>query len=280
MEPGNEPRRGRKSKLSDEQKIEIIKRWKAGEPTAVICKDYGICASTVDTMCKRTGARRPEKKITQTGTLNEFAKRVRSVLWHQDIGSNKVSYDKWEARVKELQSADGAAYSRGQALVCASKEFPCLYRLFREYDLASYDPNPESHPMIKHYGLVANVKEVHCENKEMSHRDNLNWAIAAAGEFLRTGKMPSICPNNAAWYLFIQAREEPKEFLSRFNQIESKSDDGVQQRQARQFGQRSIQELEAMLKELTTDEQRSYTEEALREMSDGEVRTEEAEEEK
>ncbi len=71
--------------------------------------------------------------------------------------------------------------------------------------------------------------EVICHNEEMSYKENLRWAIETAGNFLRTKKPPIECPNNSAWYLYIQAVKEPKDFLAKLGQIEvkEKEDQGV-----------------------------------------------------
>jgi len=64
--------------------------------------------------------------------------------------------------------------------------------------------------------------ECRSEEKQLSYRENLSWAVDAAGEFLRTGKLPRSAPNNAAFFLYEQAVKSPKEFLTKLNQLEAK----------------------------------------------------------
>jgi len=185
-------------------------------------------------------------------TLNEFAKRVRSVLWRKDPGSEKKTYEKWSARVKELE----AEYTKNQAIVRASKEFPCLHRLFREYDLREFDPNPESHAEVKHYGAGKLPDgSIEIGDEPQSYRDSLRWALDAAGRRLN-GEEVTSAPCSAAFYLFRQAIEEPKDFLAKVSQLEVKADAETQaMRSARKASARAIAEIEAMLEELEVEEE-------------------------
>ncbi len=198
--------------------------------------------------------------------LLEFSSRCRKVLWRQGSGKERRKYDEWEMRVKELEGAGG--FSHGEAVVCASKDFPCLYKLFREYDVRDFDKNTESHPGIQHFGEVAQsvidqdkMIEVVILDKEMTYRENLEWAMSAAGEFLRLKKHPGLCPNNNAWFLYDMARENPKDFLMRVGQSEAKSTDG-DERASKRAGQRSITELSTMLDELDQEEREPQHEES------------------
>jgi hypothetical protein len=94
-----------------------------------------------------------------------------------------------------------------------------------------------------------------CADKEQSYRENLRWAINAAGEFLRSGKRPAICPNNSAWYLFVQATKDPKDFLGRVGQIESKGEDDSD-KELRVSTKHSIEEIELFLQELQQGEEK------------------------
>jgi len=112
-------------------------------------------------------------------------------------------------------------------------------------------------PMAKEYGISEayarrlctkniNSFRVTSENKEQSYRENLNWALSAVGEFLRTNRRPETCPNNAAWFLYQQACTEPKDFMAKVAQVE-KGDDGEAERLTRKSAQRSIAEIDEML---------------------------------
>lgn len=191
--------------------------------------------------------------------ITEFAKRAKSVLWRQEIGKNNEhhTYDSWISRVEFLKSPDGGAYTKQQAIVRASKEYKCLHQLLREYDLRSFDPNPESHPnvlMKADLAPDASLAGVICDNKEQTYRQSLQWAIDAAGCFMRTGKAPTSCPCDTAYYLYQQAIAEPKDFLGRVGQIESKGvGESEEEKDLKRAGKRSVKELESMLQEILGD---------------------------
>ena len=91
------------------------------------------------------------------------------------------------------------------------------------------------------------------EGKEQTYRENLNWAMNAAGEFLRAKRRPHTCPNDSAWFLYCQAIDEPKDFMAKVGQVELKSDNGESDRMAKVVGQRSVTEIDEMLNELRAE---------------------------
>ena len=94
------------------------------------------------------------------------------------------------------------------------------------------------------------ANKIVCEGKEQSYLENVRWAMAAAGEFHRTGERPRSCPNDACWFLYTQAIDNPKDFMAKVGQAEAKADTGESERALRAAGQKSIAEIEAMLKTL------------------------------
>ena len=242
-------------KLSDEQRRNIADRYIAGESRRDLATEYSVSQTTVRKVLTTLNARRPPPPPATSRDLVEFKSRARSILWRQEHSAEKTTYKAWENRVASLASPEGGGMTENQAVIRASKEFPCLARLFREYDVSAYDPNPESHPTIQHFGRPVTMSDIVCEGKDQSYRDSLRWAIDAAGAFLRTGRNPAICPCDAAWYVYKQALDEPKDFLAKVGQIESKGDQGDEsQRSARKAGNRSISEIDLMLAELTPSE--------------------------
>lgn len=192
----------------------------------------------------------PKKKPAQNRNVVEFAKRVKSVLWRQDTGNKeRPKYEGWKKKVEGLESKDGAGYTNNQAIVQASKDYPCLARLFREYDLSDFDPNPESHPTLKRFGETRKSTDgVVCEGKKQTYRETLQWAIDTAGAFIRTGIEPNTCPSDAAWYLYRQAIEEPKDFLAKIGQVETKFvGESEDDKNARKSGRKTIAEIDSML---------------------------------
>lgn len=91
------------------------------------------------------------------------------------------------------------------------------------------------------------------EGRETSYRESLNWALEAAGRFLRTHASPETCPNDSTWYLYCQACESPKDFLSHIHQVEGRAtDDGG--KEISQEARRSIAEIEAILESFSGEE--------------------------
>lgn len=197
-------------------------------------------------------------KLEISAHITEFRKRASSIMWRQETTKEHPSYDRWKARISELQAESG--YSKNEAIVRASKEFAPLHQLFREYDVRKYDRDPASHPTILHYGEkrkaeVTPEKEpnVVLLGSELSYRENLMWAMEAAGAYDHTGQHPTLCPNNAAWYLYQRALADGKEFLSRVGQVEIKQLDEDERQEKRAIlkeGRRSVKELDMMLQEL------------------------------
>ena len=234
----------RAPKLTEDQRKIAADRYSDGESIAELAEQYGVSGNTIRNACRQFGANRSGTPITKSGKIIAFQKRVRSVLWNADKGLKKERYYKWTKKVAELESKAGGSMERGKAIVVASKDYPCLERIFLEYDMSDFDPSvvkPAPHvsvfklpPKTVHHPAIggdsaespkttqAHGEAVKCDGVQQSYRENLSWAMAAAGERLRTGAKPSACPNDAAWYLYIQAVDSPKEFLQRIGQIEVK----------------------------------------------------------
>ena len=88
---------------------------------------------------------------------------------------------------------------------------------------------------------------------QQTHRENLQWAMNAAGEFMRTGQSPVKCPNNSAWFLYVQAVDEPKDFLAKVTSVESKADDGESTRQVKESTKNSLEEINAFLEGMVSN---------------------------
>ncbi len=184
--------------------------------------------------------------------IKEFISQVRSVLYRY----SKKDYDRWVRLVEEFETDGGM--SKHEACVQAAKDFPVCKRLFRAYSgvIEGSDPNPESHP-----GLTSGQpegdesEEMVCEDREQSYRENLDWAIEAAGRERNEGKPPETCPNHTAFFLYREARDNPKEFLAKFTTVMGRADDDLdEQRKAQKSGKRSIAEIEEMLSTLESGE--------------------------
>lgn len=246
------------AKLTDEQRTEVAELHILGKTHAELAKQFRVSPTTIQKTIKKIGFEKPKidlpagQRSMPSAAIAEFAKRAKSILWRQDSGPVRKSFDRWKRLVEELKTDGGCTYQ--QAVVQASKDFDCLKRLFREYSVNDYDPHPDSHPGIEHWGQKVPMDGIENENREQSFRENLAWAIEAAGKYLRTNEMPVSTPNDGAYFLFRQACEQPKEFLGKFTQVEGRGDDEQErQRRTRESGQRSIDEINEMLRSLGAD---------------------------
>lgn len=240
-------------KLSAEKRAEIAERYSLGETYYSLAKEFGVAATTIKKYVDAINARQEKplgSQVTPAKAVSDFAKRARSIMWRLD--KDRKSYKKWEDKVEDFKKG---GMNPKQAIVQASKDFPCLKKLFREYCVTEYDPHPGSHPDIHEWGKPDPGQAMECEERNQSTHENILWAIAAAGEFLRTNIPPEKCPNNAAFYLYRQACEEPKDFLGKFTQVDARSGDELnKQHLAKSGGERSISEINEMLNTLTEGE--------------------------
>lgn len=234
-------------KLCEQDRAEIAERYELGETMGKLAKEYKVTLTTVSKYLDQAGAKK--SKVVQRNTpatlFLKFAKAARSLTWRAD-GREKKTWEKWEARIEELRQ-DGLPEK--QALVQASKDFPHLHHLFIQYPVSEYDPDPESHPHILMHGNPSHVDGIENEEKEQSFRENLNWAVEAAGNFLRTNEPPTSTPNDKAYFLYRQACDNPKEFLGKVTQVEARENDEPEGEQEKS-GKRSIREIEEMLNTL------------------------------
>ena len=117
-----------------------------------------------------------------------------------------------------------------------------------------FKPTPPPDPSRVPKG-VSGIEDIQSENVEQTFRENLTWAIDAAGLKLRTGKSPTKCPNDSAFFLYQQAVENPKDFLTKFAQIEGRSGDSDEDKETSRVCKRAIFEIEEQLAALDSEEQ-------------------------
>jgi hypothetical protein len=89
--------------------------------------------------------------------------------------------------------------------------------------------------------------DVENEGRIQTYRDNLTWAMNTAGEYSRTKVHPTTCPNNAAWFLYQQALNEPKDFMAKVSQIESKIQDNDEVSVIKRSAKKTLDEITAFL---------------------------------
>jgi hypothetical protein len=232
-------------RYTKEQRREAVRRLDAETKTKVT-SELGISVGTLNKWIEEFGGITPPDNppASRVGTIKDFVSRVRSVLW----GVDKTQYEHWLSRVEYFE---GQGYSISEAQVRAAKEFPACRPFFREYDIKHLDRDPGSHPDVLFFGDEKRVREVVCLGQEMSYRDALRWAAAAAGMHLRTGQEIWECPNDTAYYLYQQAIGDPKDFMSKFGTMENREDvEGMMERSTRKQTERSVAEIDRWLSEV------------------------------
>ena len=98
-----------------------------------------------------------------------------------------------------------------------------------------------------HAGPIHN--RVQSLGKEQTYRENINWALTAAGAFLRTREKPTECPNDAAWFLYNQACDEPKDFLAKVGAVE-KGAESSDDPEIKKSTRKTLAEIETFLEKL------------------------------
>jgi len=237
---------------------EIIERHKCGEPVKDLANEFGITDGYMSRMLQDRGVTSADREVgaIRDKNLRKFASAVRSLLWQEESGEDETHplYFAWKDRVDEYRKQHRLSY--GAAIVQATKEQRKCWKLFLRYDVEEFDRFPDSHPaatQYKHQRLLDSVAKgkMKSEGIEQNHKQNLSWAIAAAGEFSRTGVEPASCPNDAAYFLYEQAKSSPETFLARFTSIESKT--GNKDEPDRLTSERAIGEIDGFLKTLADD---------------------------
>ena len=94
---------------------------------------------------------------------------------------------------------------------------------------------------------------IQSDGKEQSYRENLLWACQAAGQKLRTGNRPTSCPNDKAFFLYQLACENPKDFMTKFSQVETKEKDDAEDKAKKRSTQFLLEEIESQLEALEVE---------------------------
>ncbi len=183
-----------------------------------------------------------------------FEQRVKTLLWSRIRGplKERPDYDEWRRLITEWK--DEKKVGRRQAVVNASLAFDCLSEIIADYDLTVYGVSRSGQSTESENDSES--LSIPNDNIKQSYRENLRWAITAAGRFKRTGEAPKTCPNDAAYYLFAQAKEDARDFLSKVGQVEVKStsQDEIEEDDRKQ-ATRSIDEIDEMLATLDEEEE-------------------------
>jgi hypothetical protein len=95
--------------------------------------------------------------------------------------------------------------------------------------------------------------KVQSEGREQPYRENLRWALEAAGEFARLGLIPESCPNDSAWFLYVQATTDPKDFMAKVSQSELKAEAPEDDQEMKRGSRRTIEEIHVLLESLKVD---------------------------
>ena len=119
---------------------------------------------------------------------------------------------------------------------------------------SQFKPAPPPDPSRVPKG-VSGIEDIQSEDIKQTFREDLAWAIQAAGLKLRTKESPTKCPNDSAFFLYQQAVENPKDFLTKFAQIEGRSGDSDEDKETSRVCKRAIFEIEEQLTAMDDEEQ-------------------------
>ncbi len=206
------------TKLSEGEKISIAERYSCGETMATLAREHKVCKASIAKYCRKESRKKEpftEQRNTPATLFKKFARSANVILWRQNK-TRKLLLEQWEARKLELK--EGGLGDK-QAIVMASKDFHCLHPLFLQYPVNEFDPDPDSHPRIHMHGEEIKMDGIECDGQELTHAQNLMWAMNAAGNYFRTKELPKKCPNNSAYFLYRQAIEDGDKFMAKYQQM-------------------------------------------------------------
>jgi len=152
---------------------------------------------------------------------------------------------------------------------------PVMSKLQRAKMAKEYASGSSLAELSRAYGVSDDTVRAHCypkkptakeftpnrvesEGRKQTYRENINWALGAAGEYLRTKARPKMCPNDSAWFLYCCAIEEPKDFLAKVSAVE-KSAEEVGGSEIKKSTRKSLVEIETFLEMLDGEEEESET---------------------
>ncbi len=92
------------------------------------------------------------------------------------------------------------------------------------------------------------------EGHKLSLKDNLLWAIQSAGLKLRTREEPRSCPNDQAYFLYVQATSQPKDFLGKFTQVLNKVLDDSTEKEFQKQTKMALMDIDEQLKMLAEED--------------------------
>ncbi len=237
---------GPPTKLSEEEKVSIAERYACGEGMKTLAREFHVCVASIAKYCRKENRKEEplsKQRNTPATLFKKFAQSARQILWRENK-VRKLLYEQWEARVLELKQ-DGMQDK--QAVVMASKDFHCLHPLFLQYPVNEFDPDPDSHPHIHMHGEEAPMDGIECDEHELTHAENLMWAMNAAGVFFRTNEPPEKCPNNSAYFLYRQAIDDGDKFMAKYQQMMLDKAKKPENDSLKRGSQKSIEEISSML---------------------------------
>lgn len=210
-------------KLSKEDIVEIVKRRDSGETLKGIADAFKVNSATISKHVKRA---------------------------HKQKETDKKKKE-LEEEMKLLDEVNGGIPTPISQI--AQVNIPFVNSPRDPPVNAAPIPQAVPNDTIENYGITKDGK-IYCNNIEQPFRQNLLWAIKAAGLFSRTQQGPTECPNDTAFFLYRQARDNPKDFLGRFAMIEGRSNDEDENELSKET-KKTVAEIEEFLQELDEQEE-------------------------
>ncbi len=193
-DPGtNKWHRGRR-KLSTDQIAEMVKEYIEGATQTALAVHFSIAPVTVQKYLKQAHVLLPRYRPPRENTVVD-------------------------APQKKLGCKKGPKPGRINPHAADAPKHPLIEKGVPF--LKSDTPIPDT--AVHDTCSIPKANAIISEGKDSSTKENLLWAIESAGKLLRTGIIPTTCPNDSAFFLYQQACEQPKDFLTKFLQVEGRS---------------------------------------------------------
>ncbi|KKM88754.1 hypothetical protein LCGC14_1255620 [marine sediment metagenome] len=240
---------GPPTKLPEGKKIAIAERYTCGESMKTLAREFEVCVASIAKYCRKEKRKKEpfplQHRNTPSTLFKKFAQSVRMILWRENK-VRKLLLEQWEARKLELK--EGGLTDK-QAIVMASKDFHCLHPLFLQYPVNEFDPNPDSHPHIHMHGEEIKLDGIECDEHELTHAENFQWAMNAAGIYFRMKEPPKKCPNNSAYFLYRQAIDDGNTFMAKYQQmmLDKAKNPNPGDESIKRGARQSIEEISSML---------------------------------
>lgn len=237
-------------KLTEENIKEIVERNLKGETQTGLAEKFNVSRGTIGKHLIRECKKREIKEKRE-----ELQQEMESLDVQEEAAKNFIPSGDNSARTRTPASREASVRTLTAQIASIKKsvetKLPPLsidesVVVSNKDDGAKKFRNKKLEEAARSKKITEEISKIICLNVEQPFRQNLLWAIKAAGLYNRTEKGPEECPNDTAFFLYKQACDNPKDFLGRFASVESKindEDDSVLEKESK----KTVAEIEEFL---------------------------------